>query len=67
MIALGLSRTTAVALSEHIIDDELATGACLAWLRQRDIEALGLPVLVQREIAALLQRRTETVDGDTDA
>ena len=57
MISLGLSRTTAVALSEHIIDDELDKSDCLRWLRQRDIEALGLPVLVQLEIEALLERR----------
>ena len=57
MMILGLSRTTAVALSEHIIDDELGTAECLTWLGQRDIETLGLPVLVRREIEALMDRR----------
>ena len=57
MIALGLSRTTAIALSEHIIDDEFDKNDCIQWLRQRDIGALGLPVLVQQEIEALLERR----------
>lgn len=57
MISLGLSRTTAVALSEHVIDDELDKNNCLRWLRQRDIGALGLPVLVQLEIEDLLERR----------
>ena len=62
MIALGLSRTTAVALSEHIIDDEFDKRDCLQWLRQRDIGALGLPVLVQQEIEALLERRPAEAD-----
>lgn len=65
MIALGLSRTSAVALSEHVIDDELSTQQCLQWLRQRDLEALALPVLVQHEIEALLQRRPESAATET--
>ncbi|MYD86007.1 MAG: hypothetical protein F4Y14_07375 [Acidobacteria bacterium] len=66
MISLGLSRTSAVALSEHVIDDELGTQQCLQWLRQRDLEALALPVLVQREIEALLQRRPESVATEAE-
>ena len=66
MIALGLSRTTAVALSEHVIDDELGTEQCLEWLRQRDLGALALPVLVQHEIEALLQRRRAPATTETD-
>lgn len=57
MISLGLSRTTAVALSEHIVDDELGADECLRWLRERGTAALGLPILVQREITQLLERR----------
>lgn len=59
MISLGLSRTSAVALSDHIVDDELDAAGCVAWLSERDVEALGLPVLVQREIEQLLERRSQ--------
>ena len=67
MMILGLSRTTAVALSEHIVDDELGTADCLTWLGQRDIEILGLPVLVQREIEALIDRRPNSADQGAEA
>ena len=53
--ALGLSRTTTVALSEYIIDDESSPHEVLAWLRERDIAALPLPALVRKEVALALR------------
>lgn len=56
MMALGLSRATAIALEEYIADDELAPDECLGWLRQANVEGFGLPSLVEREIKEVLER-----------
>jgi hypothetical protein len=62
LMALGLSRTTTIAISELIIDDDLEPAGALAWLRQQDLEALALPALVRREIQV---RLAADVDGET--
>jgi hypothetical protein len=54
LMALGLSRTTAVALSEFITADALTPLQALAWLREAGTVTFQLPVIVQREIDALL-------------
>jgi hypothetical protein len=54
LMALGLSRTSTVALSEYIVPDELTPSEALAWLRERDLATLPLPALVRREIAERL-------------
>lgn len=58
IVLLGLSRTTAIALSEYLVPDEMSPNECLAWLRERDLETLDLPALVRAEITALLARRS---------
>ncbi len=58
MMALGLSRASAVELESHISADELTPEECLAWLRDANIEGYGLPRLVQREIQDALERAT---------
>lgn len=63
IVVLGLSRTTAIALSEYLIPDEMSPTECLAWLRSRDLQSLDLPALVRAEISALLERRR--ADGNT--
>lgn len=55
LISLGLSRSTTIAVSEFIVADELSAAECLDWLRRRDLEALGLPALMTRELERLLQ------------
>ena len=59
LMALGLSRTTTIAVSELIIDDDLEPADALAWLRQQDLETLALPVLVRREIQVRLAADVE--------
>lgn len=54
LMALGLSRTTTIAVSELIIDDDLEPADALAWLHEQDLESLALPLLVRREIQARL-------------
>lgn len=55
MMGLGLSRTTAIALSEFIVDDNLAEADVLQRIAALAIESLGLPLAIQREIRRLLK------------
>lgn len=59
MMGLGLSRTTAIALSEFIVDDNLSESEVLERISTLSIESLGLPLAIQREIKALV--------GESDA
>ena len=59
MMGLGLSRTTAIALSEFILDDNLSESEVLARISTFSVESLGLPLAIQREIKALV--------GESDA
>lgn len=54
LISLGLSRTSAIELSEFISDSELSPKSCIAWLQKNDLENLELPNLVIKEIKELL-------------
>ncbi len=56
LLAIGLSRTAAVALSQFIVADDLDRAGCLAWLRSRDLGPLSLPPGVEAEIRLLLTR-----------
>jgi hypothetical protein len=53
LMSLGLSRTSAIMISELIADDKLDEEACLRWLEDRDLEMLDLPSLVVQEIRRL--------------
>lgn len=59
LMTLGMSRTTALMLSEYIVADDLSPEECLDWVAQRDLASLDLPELVRREIA-----RHKTNDSD---
>jgi hypothetical protein len=50
LMALGLSRTSAVALGEYIVEDELTREQCVQWLHEQDLAQLDLPILVRQEI-----------------
>lgn len=52
LISLGLSRTTVVALFELIGASDWTVDDCMSWLREQDIEALDVPILVRREITS---------------
>lgn len=49
-MALGLSRTSVVALAEFITDPGLSRADARAWLAQRDLDAFDLPVVIREEI-----------------
>lgn len=59
LMALGLSRTTTIAVSELIIDDDFKPADALAWLRHQDLESLALPALVRREVQVRLAADVE--------
>ena len=54
LMALGLSRTSVVALSQFITEPGLSRAGAGAWLAERDLDAFDLPVVVREEI----RRRT---------
>lgn len=54
MMGLGLSRTTAIALSEFIVDDNLTEAEVLQRIVMLSIESLGLPLAIQREVKSLV-------------
>jgi hypothetical protein len=57
LIGLGLSRSSAIAISEFIADDSLQEAGCLAWLEENDWMAKDMPELVKREIAEVVLRK----------
>lgn len=57
MMSLGLSRTSVVALSEHIVGDNLTPAESLEWIASHDIGALDLPALVVAEVLDASRRR----------
>ncbi len=54
MMGLGLSRTTAIALSEFIVDDNLTEAEVFQRIAALTIESIGLPLAIQREVKTLL-------------
>lgn len=63
LMSLGLSRTATVALSDFIGVDEWSRAEALEWLAAQNLDGLGVPVLLQREIGDALEaatRRAET-------
>jgi hypothetical protein len=57
LMALGLSRTTAVALSELIVADDLDRERALAWLSQQNLAVLDLAALIKVEVSEVLSAR----------
>ena len=54
LIGLGLSRSSAIALSEFITDDSLDESECLQWLKENDWMTKDMPALIKQEVANLL-------------
>lgn len=60
LISLGLSRTSAILLSERIAMSDLTEAESVEWIRTNDAlwRGSGLPVLIVREIDELIALRT---------
>jgi hypothetical protein len=56
LISLGLSRSTAIEISEIIARDDLSRGEALSWLRGIDPQQFGLSPIIEREILRVLGR-----------
>lgn len=54
LMALGLSRTTAEALSEYVTNKDLDVPASREWLRAQNFEQLDISAICLREVNALL-------------
>lgn len=54
LIGLGLSRTTAIALSKYLFEDELDRREALAWLREAPLDQFELATLAREEIQEIL-------------
>jgi hypothetical protein len=63
LMALGLSRTSAVALSEFIVADDLGREDAAQWVQANRTLWAGLPALVQREIDRALGDGGQTRSG----
>lgn len=53
MMGLGLSRMTAIALSEFIVADNLTEAEVLQRIFALSIASVGLPLAIQREVKSL--------------
>jgi hypothetical protein len=62
LMTLGLSRTSAIALSSYIAGDKLTRDECLAWLNTHDLAGLDLPALVRREVNGILDNAASGTD-----
>ncbi|MBX3241850.1 MAG: hypothetical protein KIT80_12755 [Chitinophagaceae bacterium] len=56
LINIGLSRNTAITLSESIANDNLNRQECLNWLTTNDITTLGLSPIMLNEIQRTIQQ-----------
>lgn len=50
LIAIGLSRHTAILLSEYIENDRMTQKECRVWIKSTDLKDLDLPPLMAEEI-----------------
>jgi hypothetical protein len=57
LMGIGLSRSSAIAVSEFIADDSLNKADCLKWLKENDWMTKSMPELIKREISNLLKVR----------
>jgi hypothetical protein len=58
LVGIGLSRSSAIALSEFIADDSLTEEACLTWLQENDWMTHDMPALIKREIRVVLDGKS---------
>ena len=58
LMSLGLSRSTTVAVSERIAQDELTKNQALDWLKQNEWETMDLPELIKQEIRSVIAAHT---------
>jgi helicase-like:DEAD/DEAH box helicase-like len=65
LMSLGLSRAAAIQISSFIAGDELTADQAFSWLCENDLDSLGIPALILREIKDM-KRRFERRDNLSD-
>lgn len=63
LMSMGLSRTATVAIAEHIGVDSWSRTEAVDWLASQNLDGLGVPVLVQKEISAVLEVAMRRASG----
>lgn len=63
LMSIGLSRSTAITLSEIIADSEMSEAQCKAWLFTNLWMVESVPLLAQREVSELLEMDSMNPDG----
>jgi len=58
LVGIGLSRSSAIALSELISDDSMTEEACLTWLQENDWMTHDMAALIKREIRTVLDGKS---------
>lgn len=58
-ISLGLSRNTAISLSEIIANDKLIRSEALNWLKSNDVTMLGLSPIIVEELQLVIDIHSE--------
>ncbi|MBN2266886.1 MAG: DEAD/DEAH box helicase [Candidatus Babeliaceae bacterium] len=61
LIGLGLSRSSAIAISELIANDSLNEYKCIQWLKENDWMTQDMPELIKREVSNLLNNRSSII------
>lgn len=55
LMSMGLSRTATITIAQHIGVDSWSRSEAIEWLRRQNFDGLGIPVLIHKEIAAVLE------------
>ncbi|WP_309133137.1 DEAD/DEAH box helicase [Brevibacterium sp.] len=55
LMSIGLSRTATVALAQYIGVDSWTRAEALDWLGRQNLDGLGVPILIQKEISTVLE------------
>lgn len=56
LMGIGLSRSSAIAISEFITDDSLSESECLQWLRESEWMTEDMPQIIKQEVASLVNK-----------
>ncbi|MBI9019034.1 MAG: DEAD/DEAH box helicase [Phycisphaerae bacterium] len=57
LIGIGLSRSSAIYVSEFIANDSLNESECLSWLNENNWMANDMPELIKAEISTVLENK----------
>lgn len=67
LMALGLSRTSAIALSEYVTDKEMGIDRLRGWLSRQNFKAFDMPPACIRELETIFGPNAELSSAPEDA